>query len=103
MEDISIYWKKKIKRVAKISKEMDFPEQNEEFWKTQVAGVISLIDELKREKDELELKLLKLKLSKRNEINISSMHFSDVLDILRKRGKENREKRKKNNENKIYR
>jgi len=55
MDDISIYWKKKIKRVAKLSKEMNYPEQNEEFWKTQRAGVISLIDELSRERNDIEL------------------------------------------------
>ena len=40
------YWEKKIERIAKISAENGFPEQNEEFWKTQPAGVISLIIKL---------------------------------------------------------
>lgn len=53
------YWDKKIKRVVKISAENGFPEYNEEFWKTQVAGVISLVDQLNAEKNEIELKLLK--------------------------------------------
>ena len=41
--DIDIFWKNKVKKVAEISKENNFPEQTEEFWYTQSAGVISLI------------------------------------------------------------
>jgi len=37
------YWNKKIKAVVEVSKKYGYPEQNEEFWKTQRAGVISLI------------------------------------------------------------
>jgi len=37
------FWKEKIKKVVKISKKYGFDEQNEEFWKRQPAGVISLV------------------------------------------------------------
>jgi len=37
------YWNKKVKRIVDISKEHGYPEQNEEFWEHQPAGVISLI------------------------------------------------------------
>lgn len=45
------YWKKKVKKVSEISKKYGFPEYDEEFWRTQVAGVISLIVEIE-EKEE---------------------------------------------------
>lgn len=50
------YWKAKVETVAKISEKHGFPEQNVEFWKTQPAGVISLIFELDNsyEKTEME-------------------------------------------------
>jgi hypothetical protein len=37
------YWKKKVESVALVSKKYGYPEYNEEFWMSQVAGVISLI------------------------------------------------------------
>jgi len=40
------YWEKKVKRVCGISKEFNYPEQDEEFWNRQPAGIISLIVEI---------------------------------------------------------
>jgi len=40
------FWEKKIKKVIKISKKYGFDEQDEEFWKRQPAGVISLVVEI---------------------------------------------------------
>jgi len=37
------YWEKKLEKIVYISKKYGFPEQNLEFWRTQPAGVISLI------------------------------------------------------------
>jgi len=37
------FWTHKIEKVILISKEYGYPEQNEEFWVRQVAGVMSLI------------------------------------------------------------
>jgi len=48
-EDYERYWKEKVKKVAEISKKYGFPEQNVEFWKTQPAGVISLIVSIEEE------------------------------------------------------
>ena len=37
------FWDKKVNRVVVISKIQGYPEQDEEFWNNQPAGVISLI------------------------------------------------------------
>jgi len=57
-EDAERYWEAKIKCVAKISEKHGFPEQNVEFWKTQPAGVISLIFELENSYDDLRFSFL---------------------------------------------
>ncbi len=48
------YWKTKVKKVVVVSKEYEYPDYNEEFWNTQVAGVISLIMDIYKDKKRLE-------------------------------------------------
>lgn len=52
------YWEKKIKTAAIISSNYGFPEYDEEFWKYQSAGVISLLINLH---DEIVSEDLKFK------------------------------------------
>ena len=42
-KELSPYWEKKLKKVCKISKQFDYPEQDREFWERKPAGIISLI------------------------------------------------------------
>ena len=44
------YWKTKVKKVVAVSEEYGYPEYNEEFWMTQVGGVISLIINIYKDK-----------------------------------------------------
>lgn len=44
--EISEYWQKKLKRVAKISVKMGYSELNEEFWVRIPCAVMSLIEDL---------------------------------------------------------
>ena len=46
METLDEQWKNKIKQASEISRKNGYPEQNEEFWIRQPAGVISLVIEL---------------------------------------------------------
>ena len=50
VNELNEYWKRKVKMIALISKKYGYPEYNEEFWMTQVAGTISLIMDIYKDR-----------------------------------------------------
>ena len=50
--EIDEYWEKKVKEIVEISEEYGYSDFNTEFWKEQPAGILSLILDIYKSKEE---------------------------------------------------